>query len=81
MKVKSYKLGKVAGRKSFELGDKPLVKKLPKGSLLGEGDIKVKIFQGPKGGIKIHMPKGAKIQMTKGKFMASKKDMKKAMKK
>ena len=79
--MKLTKLGKVSGRKSFNLGNSTLVKKAPKGSLLGEGDIKVKIFQGPKGGIKIHMPKGAKIKMTKGKFMASKADMKKAMKK
>ena len=61
MKVRSFKLGKVSGRKSFELGNKSLLKTEPKGSLIGEGNIKVKIFQDGKGGVKIHMPKvGAK---------------------
>jgi hypothetical protein len=81
MKVKRFKLGKVSGRKSFELGDKPLLKKEPKGSLIGEGTIKVKIFAGKKGGSKIHMPKSAKLHMTRGKYMASKEDMRKFLKK
>ena len=79
MKVKSYKLGKLAERKSFMLGDKPLVKKVPTGTISGQGTVKVAIFQDGKGGTKIHIPKNAKIKMTKGKFMASRKDMKKVM--
>jgi len=79
MKVKSYKLGKVSGRKSFDLGNKSLLKTEPKGSLIGEGNIKVKIFQDGKGKVKVHMPKEAKLKMTKGRFMASRKDMKKVM--
>ena len=79
IKVRSFKLGKVSGRKSFELGNKALLKTQPKGSLIGEGNIKVKIFQDGKGSVKIHMPKGGKLQMTKGRFMASRRDMKKVI--
>ena len=78
--VKRYKLGKIAGRKSFMLGDKPLVKKVPKGTISGQGTVKVAIFQDGKGGTKIHIPKNSKIKMTKGRFMANKKTMTKLLK-
>ena len=68
--MKLAKLGKVGKRKSFTLGKSSLVKKSPKGSLIGEGNVKVKIFQGARGAVTIQMPEGAKIKMTKGKYMA-----------
>jgi len=78
--MKLTKLGKVSGRKSFNLGNSTLVKKAPKGSLIGEGEIKVKVFRGPRGGVKIQLPKGSKIKMTKGKYMVDVKSIKKHMK-
>ena len=68
--MKLAKLGKVGSRKSFILGKSALVKKAPKGSLLGTANVKVKIFQGARGGVTIQMPEGAKIKMTKGKYMS-----------
>lgn len=67
-------------RKKFVLGNKPLMRKLPKGSAIGEGTLNVKIFKGKGGKNIIHLPKGSEIKMTKGKFMISKRGLKKALK-
>ena len=68
--MKLDKLGKVGSRKSFTLGKSALVKKSPKGSLLGVASVNVKIFRGSGGRVIVQMPEGAKIKMTKGKYIA-----------
>ena len=67
-------------RKKFMMGNKPLARKLPKGTPIGEGTLKVKIFKGKGGKNVIHLPKGTEIKMTKGKYMVSKRGLKKALK-